>query len=303
MRKLNPAKVIISNGGYPGAPTCRAAAMTGLFKQRWGRPFFIYHNLPVKPHFLVAPIEFVVDWLLEKGVEKLITVSHAAQSKITNRLGLCHSKKLKVIYNGIEEPERKGIRSPLKEELKLIPNAKLTLTIANFEKRKGHKFLLDAMAEVRKSIPNVHLLLAGTGERKRIITLNEYAQKVGLKECVHFLGFRDEIPDLLRQVEVLAVPSQEYESFGIINIEAMAQKIPVVGTNVGGIPEVVKDGVTGFICDRSDIKEFSAKIISLLKDKEKRRKFGEAGYDRFRTKFLASKMAQRYFNLVNNLPD
>lgn len=301
LRKLNPAKFIISNGGYPGAPTCRAAAMTGLFKQKWGKPFFIYHNLPVKPRFLIAPIEFIVDLLLEKSVEKLITVSNAAESKITNRRGLCRSKKLKVIYNGIDEPEKKGTGLLIKKELKLIPEANLILTIANFEKRKGHEFLLSAMAEVHRFIPNVHLLLAGTGERERIIVLKKYAQKVGLRENIHFLGFRDNILDLLRQVEVLAVPSQEYESFGIIIVEAMSQKIPVVGTNVGGIPEVVKNGLTGYICDRSDTKEFSAKIISLLKDKEKRKRFGEAGYARFKTKFRASQMAQRYYNLVNNL--
>lgn len=299
LRTINPDKLIVSNGGYPGAQACRAASMTGLFHQKWGKPLFIYHNLPIKPHFSLIPIEYIIDWLIEKSVEKLITVSHASQSKIINRRGLCYSEKLSVIYNGISKPKVSSMTLPLKEELKLSPDTKLLLTIANFEKRKGHEFLLTVFSKVTKSISNVHLLLVGTGDRQIINNILKQTHELRVNEFIHVLGFRDDIPELLHQIDVLAVPSQEYESFGLVIVEAMAQRIPVVATNVGGIPEVVENGTTGYVCDRSDANEFAAKIIYLLRDGSKRRQLGNEGYVRFKKLFTADEMAKKYYHLIN----
>ena len=298
--KILPDKLIVSNGGYPGAQACRTAAMSGLFHRKWGKPIFIYHNLPIKPKLLALPIEFVVDWLLEKSVENLITVSYAAQSEMKNRRCLCHSKKLQVIYNGIDNPETvEGLTTvPIKKELNLNRDDKLILTIANFEERKGHKFLLSAMKEVVRFLPNAHLLLAGTGDTKKTRSLKKFVCELGLTEKVHFLGFRNDISRILKQVDVLAVPSQEYESFGLISVEAMAQAVPVVATNVGGIPEVVAEGEGGYCVDRNDIKGFANCISLFLKSEALCKLQGKKGYDRYRKVFLGQRMSKEYSDLV-----
>ena len=177
---------------------------------------------------------------------------------------------------------------------------KLVLTIANIEKRKGHEFIFNVMAKVCKLIPNVKLLLAGADVEDYASTLNKKIIDLGLKEYVHFLGFRNNIPELLRQVDVLAVPSQAYESFGLINVEAMAMKIPVVATNVGGIPEVVEDGITGYLCEPSNINIYAEKLVELLINNEKRISLGEAGYTRFNAMFRSKIMSENYFNLINS---
>lgn len=303
LKIINPRKFIISNGGYPGGQTCRAAALIGLFSnKKWGNPFFIIHNIPVSPRFLIIPIEFIVDWLINKNVKNFITVSNAVKSKISNRAGLRNSNKIIVIHNGIDRPPNptKLSEVSIRKELGLSKSDKLVLTIANFEKRKGHEFIFNVMAKVCKLIPNVKLLLAGADVEDYASTLNKKIIDLGLKEYVHFLGFRNNIPELLRQVDVLAVPSQAYESFGLINVEAMAMKIPVVATNVGGIPEVVEDGITGYLCEPSNINIYAEKLVELLINNEKRISLGEAGYTRFNAMFRSKIMSENYFNLINS---
>jgi L-malate glycosyltransferase len=300
-KEIAPDIVLVSNGGYPGGLTCRAAALTGLYDERWGKPIMIFHNTPIKPRLWEWCLEYYIDYLVEKAVSHLVTVSHNTGGSIINRPALKKSKKLKVIYNGIEEPEITAVDSII-EALKLPQNSRIVLTIGNFEKRKGHEFLINAISHIKKEFHNVHFLLAGNGNIERQKELEKLCKSMKLSDCIHFLGFRDDIASLVYQSEILLVPSQKDESFGLINLEAMVQKKPVVATEVGGIPEVVANDVTGYICKKDNPLEFAIRVIDLLNDKGSCIKFGIAGFERYKKYFTAHIMAENYIKLMGENP-
>jgi glycosyltransferase involved in cell wall biosynthesis len=102
------------------------------------------------------------------------------------------------------------------------------------------------------------------------------------------------------QVQVLVAPSQSYESFGYTVAEAMACALPAVVTNVGGLPEVVEDGVTGYVVSPQDGREFAAKIVYLLRNEALRHHMGQMGLKRFEEHFLAERMTREYVNLADS---
>jgi glycosyltransferase involved in cell wall biosynthesis len=300
--RLSPDAVLISNGGYPGGQTCRAAAITGIFRQCWERPVMICHNIALRRRpFWQWPFEAVVDLLVCRGVGAIVAVSRCTERSLRERLGSAADNKLQTIYNGINPVVQMTSGRSVAAEFEIAEDAKLILTIANFEKRKGHEFLFMVFSQVVKELPQAVLLLAGSDTPGRTAELKAFVKSLNLEDKVFFLGHIEDVPTLVSQIDLLAVPSQEFESFGLINLEAMAQSKAVVATNTGGLPEVVDDGVTGYICERSDVNAFAGKIVELLNDDGKREQFGRAGYERLQELFLGSRMAKDYHQCLTTI--
>lgn len=299
IKKLNPDRVIITAGGYPGGNTCRQVAMSGLFKRSWGKPFFIYHNAPASIHWSQIIPEYIFDRLLEKSVSGLITVSYYTLGEFRYRPALMSSPKHKVIYNGIETNHLSGknYRS-IYSELSIHNDRQIVLMLATYEKRKGHEFLFQALQYVIKECPNVSLVIAGFGYPHECKLVKNLVNKYSLSAYVHLLGFRNDVPNLLRQAQLLVVPSQAFESFGLVCVEAMALRVPIVATMVGGIPEVVKDGFGGFTVPLDPVL-FAERMIQLLSNDDLRNSVAEKGYQVFLEKFTADRMCKEYHHLLN----
>ncbi len=296
--KLKPDRIFIVNGGYPAGNTCRAAALSGLFKPAWRKPIFIYHNDPIKARLLHVIPEYIIDFLVEKSISCLVTVSHYTQNQIINRPGISFSKKQRVIYNGIELHNTTKTDS-IRKELHIKENAPLLLMLGTYEPRKGHDFLLRSFCIVRKSLPETHLVIAGYGYPYERSYVESLVTKYELSQHTHLLEFRNDVSSLLKETDVLVVPSQKNESFGLIIVEAMSQQIPVVATKIGGIPEVLEDGEGGYTTPLNT-EEFANKIIDLLNDKALRKRVGNAGMQVFLSKFQARRMAADYFELLTH---
>ena len=127
-------------------------------------------------------------------------------------------------------------------------------------------------------------------------TRDEFA----LNDAVHLMDFRSDLSNLFANTDVLVVSSQSYESFGFTSVEAMAHKVPVVATNIGGIPEVVKNGEGGYCVDYRDTGAFAGAIVRLLKDEGLRREQGEKGFARYQKHFSAARMAGEYAELIRS---
>jgi len=300
INQYTPDCIIIINGGYPGGYTCRAVALGGLFASAKKKPIFNYHNSPVKPHRLFAMPELIVDFLIEKSVSSFVTVSKDTDQQLSNRPGLRHTKKRKVIYNGIEiDPTYKKNYDfhNIRDELKIGQNDPVILMLATYEERKGHDFLLRALTKVKKEIPNIQLIVAGHGFTEEKDRVENLVIQYELSKNVHLLGFRKDVPELIRQAQVVAMPSQRNESFGLTIVEAMAQRVPVVATDVGGIPEVLENGKGGYIVPlNSDL--FADRIVMLLKDSKIRKSVGDAGYEVFQKRFSLNRMVDEYYQLT-----
>jgi glycosyltransferase involved in cell wall biosynthesis len=138
------------------------------------------------------------------------------------------------------------------------------------------------------------------GEGALYENLRLLTEQLNINPYVLFLGKRDDINKILKISDIFALSSLA-EPFGLVNIEAMTARKPVVATNVGGIPEIVEDGENGFLVPPADEHKLSEKIISLLKDERLCRLMGEKGRKTVETKFSLDQMVNKYFSLIYSL--
>jgi glycosyltransferase involved in cell wall biosynthesis len=149
-------------------------------------------------------------------------------------------------------------------------------TVARLSPEKGLRYLIDAFARVSRDDDRVRLVLAGDGPERR--RLERRVEKQRLGERVRFLGEvpHESVPDVLSGIDIFAMPSI-YEGFGVAALEAAAMEVPVVATNVHGIPDVVRDGETGLLVRPKDADALAGALARLVGDEDLRRRLGEAG--------------------------
>jgi len=177
------------------------------------------------------------------------------------------STKIPLLYYGIDL-EKYSQPLPVAEakaKLNLPPDAKTVGVVASLIERKGHRFLLDALKQIEPETGPVHALFAGEGPLEE--DLRTQAAQLGMKERVHFLGFRKDVIDIVSAFDVVALPSMK-EGLSIAIMEAMALRRPVLATDIAGMPEVVKDGETGVLVPPADTDALAEGLRHLLVDPE-----------------------------------
>jgi len=198
-----------------------------------------------------------------------------------------------------------GLRSVLG-----IPEAAPIVTIVGrFHPAKGHKDFLAAARLIREHFPETHFLVVGDNTfsvpQEEILKYQLQEQVLGdplLRGHVHFTGFRDDIPAILSLSDVVVCAS-EFESFGMVNIEAMACGTPVVSTNVGGPAETVLDGKTGFLVPPHKPSEIADRVCKLLADPLLRSQMGQQGHQWVAAQFSLRGYVKRIEALYARLLD
>ena len=161
--------------------------------------------------------------------------------------------------------------SPLRDEL--APNGeKLLVHVSNFRAVKRPVDCVEILAKVKEKGGKAKLIMVGDGPERSACYYR--AEQLGVKDDTVFVGKQANIPDYLGIADVFLLPS-ELESFGLAALEAEACEVPVIATRIGGIPEVVSDGETGFLSDIGDTDKMSSDVLKFLKDEDLRRTFGE----------------------------
>ncbi len=199
-----------------------------------------------------------------------------------------------VIHNGIriEEFERNG--SPNVEHRPYL------LCIAVHNEKKGIEFLIKAFQNIARINDKIDLLLVGDGPLR--LRLESIAYETGLTQRIKFLGRRDrnEIAVLLRECEIFVLPSRA-ESFGIVLLEAMACKKPIVATAVGGITEIIQHKINGLLVPPENIGALSEALIFLLDHPDLRKQLGIQGYNFVIENFRYEKMGDQYQSMMVRL--
>jgi len=297
--RQNPVdRLIVVNGGHPGGDTCRAATITWrYFANHKPRAIYNFHNLATTPRwFEKIPEKFIDAWLVRCS-RALIGVSRVCAESLPKRLGNKSMVNVTWIYNGISPPRppvTSAQSASLREELGIPLDAHICLMLATYEPRKGHDFLLQAFQKVILNVPNTYLVICGYGYSEEVERVKNLVKKYNLSEKVRLQGFRRDVDTLLTQSDLLLIASQAFESFGLTSVEAMANRIPVVTTRVGGIPEVVADGQGGFCVDPNDIDGYATRIIEFLRNPFLREEQASKGYQRYRAFFSVERMANEY---------
>ncbi|MCS7231648.1 MAG: glycosyltransferase family 4 protein [Elusimicrobiota bacterium] len=275
-----------------------AGYMSFIMKKLFGvKVVGIYHHIERE-----NKIVYFLNKLIAKSFSQIITVSEHSKREIISNYRI-NPDRISVVYNGVDEKyfEEKEKNIKLIEKYKL-EDKKLLLFVGSLIPRKNLFFLIDVFEKVLKKIPDVVLVVCGKGYQKENyeFLLKKYVEQKNLNQNVIFTGkiSEEEKLDFYNLCDIFVFPSL-LEGFGLVVAEAMACGKPVVVSNVSSLPELVIDGVTGFLANPKDIDDFVGKIIMLLKNKELKRDIGEKAKKYAIENFKWSKSAERTIEILN----
>jgi L-malate glycosyltransferase len=180
--------------------------------------------------------------------------------------------------------------SPLREEL--APSSeKLLVHVSNFRPVKRAIDCIEILAQVLEKDENVNLIMVGDGPERAACQYR--AKQLEISDHVNFVGKRENIADYLGIAHVFLLPS-ELESFGLAALEAQSCEVPVIATRIGGIPEVVTDGESGYLSEIGNIEKMGRDALKLLNDEDLRRKFGAKGRELAVSRYSTDKIIPQY---------
>lgn len=205
------------------------------------------------PKRVIAPSEFVRQHLIDRGVAP----AHVA-----------------VVPPAVDFPDPMPV-PVLRAELGLDADAVVVGSVGVLRKEKGHEQLIQAMQPLFERHPNLHLVIVGGGDAA-LTALRTQIAAAGLETCIHLLGTRSDVPALLPDFDIFALATH-IEASGTAFVEAGAAGVPVIGTRVGGVPEMMREGDSGLLVPLFDIPALTQALERLITDPDLRQRMGRAG--------------------------
>lgn len=299
-KKNKPTILHINNGGYPGALSCRAAAIAGRLALI---PFItmVVNNLAVGHLSTGRRYEYLIDFFVSKSVNYFITASAAAGNQLQNVLKL-DSDSIVNIHNGIDRRKLTESASQTRDRLGLKNYPGITIGIvAVMESRKGHRVLFQAMQILIKRQSNLSIKLLVEGSGILLDELKKYVIDNKLEGIVIFVGDEPNIMNFLNMLDVLILPSTRDEDFPNIILEAMSLAKPVIATKLAGIPEQVTNGETGILVEVGSPDELCDAILTLSSDSGLRKRMGDKALTIFDEKYTAEISIENYKKFYKKL--
>jgi L-malate glycosyltransferase len=241
----------------------------------------------------LEPAFFRVTKFSIESSDRVTAVSRFLKERAEESFGI--TRPIEVIYNFVDP----RVFAPRKRtSLRLAPpSTRVIMHASNFREVKNIPAVIRIFAEVRKQL-KAKLVMVGDGPEKAGAEL--LARELGIDRDVLFLGNQDCMEELFPLADIFLLPSSS-ESFGLVALEAMSAEVPVVASNVGGLPEVVEHGVTGFLHDPGHLAGFVASTLKLLTHERLRRTMGRKGRRVARERFSVDEMVDRYIRVYDSL--
>ncbi len=241
-------------------------------------------------------------WIAAKlfnRADKVVAVSNVIKQGLVEKLHL-EPQKIVTIHNGID---LNGFSKPVdvdrqKEKLGLEKDELVFGAIGRLVRFKGFSYLLEAVKIINSQLPNFKLVIVGGGELEQ--ELKQKAQALGITDKVIFTGRQDNVLPFLAIFDIMVISSIT-EGFGIAALEAMAMGKAVVASRVGGIPEVVEDGVSGLLVPPEKPAALAEAIIKLIENPGLRETMGQAGRIRVEKFFSIQRVFEQTVTLYQNL--
>ena len=224
---------------------------------------------------------------LTPHMDRLIAVSQAIVRKLADEAR--DSVPVSLIYNGVDL-QRYDHQEPcctLRDEYGMEPGSQIVGVVARLEPEKGHPTLFEAWPGVIRAVPDAYLLLVGEGSRRE--ELEAQARSLRIAHRVVFTGRRDDMPAVTAALDVAVLPSYR-EAQGLSVLEAMALSRPVVASSVGGLPEMITDGMTGLLVPPHDAAALTRAIVRFLTDHPYADLLARAGHDLVHERFCVERM-------------
>ena len=230
---------------------------------------------------------------------KVLSVSDAHKRKLVNTIG-CSSEKIKVISNGVDTEYFLVVKEndALRLSLGIAVEEVVIGTVGRLVPVKNQEMLIRSFAALKERCSNVKLILVGDGPLKD--KLVQLAVDLGISSSIIFLGRRADIPNILNMMDIFVLPSI-CEGMSNTILEAMSCGLPVIATDVGGNPEIVKRDVTGFLVPTNNKNALADAISFLVENPGRRKEMGFAGKKLVKTEFSLKTMVRNYEKMYKEM--
>ena len=282
----------VVNGGYPGAASALAAVLAGKTTAR--RRVMTVCSTPM-PRSVLGVAERVVDREISESLNAVIVPAKRPALALERR-GFAPEAMAVIPWGARSNPHRPDPEARLR--LGLTVGSPVIVCIANFTPTKGQTVIVDALPALAKRFPGLQAILAGDGPE--LASIRTRAEGLGLEGTVRFPGAVSEPWDLLQAADVFVLAS-EIEGLPLVVLEAMSEGVPVVATDVGGMPDAVIEDETGFLVPTGDAEALNTAIARLLGDPAVARRMRQAALTRFERRFTMERMLEAHRDLYLTL--
>jgi glycosyltransferase involved in cell wall biosynthesis len=285
--------------------TTKAGFIGRLAARLCGVPLILHtiydlpHNSTRNP--LLRFLYILMERRAARWAHHLVTISHANLEEII-RQKIAPPEKVTVIHLGIaiDDYDFEVDRAAKKASLGIPQSARVIGVVARLEAAKGHTYLIKAITRILKEFPECYFVFVGRGHLRE--KLEKEAEALNVRSKIIFTGFREDMLEIMSTFDIFALPSL-WEGLGVVLLEAMALRKPIVASRVGGITDVVIDGETGILVPPGEPESLAEGLIDILKDGEKAREMGEKGYLRVSKEFLDSTANEKMLELYRQQID
>jgi len=273
--------------------TAKAGALGRLAALIAGVPVIIHtphgHNFYGYFNKAVSRMVIIIERFLALFTDRMIALTELEKNDYS-RFKVASGGKVVLIYMGLEPDILKpGNSGELRNKLEIESSGKLIGYVGRLDPVKGPQFFIEAARICLASNPGLKFVLCGEGSLRR--QLEDRVDLLGLKGRIIFLGWREDAPDIISCLDMLILPSLN-EAVGIVLIEAQSLGVPVIASNVGGVPETLRDGQTGILVPPGDPRAIAEAAAGLLADPQKMRNMSAAAREWAGRKFKAGDMVE-----------
>lgn len=239
----------------------------------------------------------LLDEVIIRRADRIVAVSDARKAAL--KAAGCPSARLVTVHNAVEMPRVEPADAcEVRRELGLHENRPVVAVVGRLSPEKGTSYFIEAMAEVTRAVPGVQGLIIGDGQEEA--RLRAKVGTMALGDQIHLVGYRRDTDRIYPAIDLLVLPSLS-EGLPNVVLEAMAHGRPVVGTSVGGVAEVVEDGVSGLLVPPADAGALARAIVALLVDSVRLETMGKAARERVERHFSIWARAERILSVYGEV--
>ena len=209
------------------------------------------------------------------------------------------NRRIRMIHDGVDsERPRRSDAEAIRQEFGIEPSTLVIGTVGVCEDRKSQRTLIEALPPLLQIHPKVHAFILGDGPLRPSLT--DLAEQLGIIRNVHFPGFRNDVDNFLKLFDIFVL-SPKMEGLGSSILEAQCFALPVVATSVGGIPEIVQDGINGILIPPGDSQALAQALRRLIEDSSLRAAYGHSGFTRVMQHFTLDRMSQNTLEVYRDV--
>jgi glycosyltransferase involved in cell wall biosynthesis len=296
-KKINPEILFINNGGYPGARSCRSAAIAAKIVGM-KHIYFNVNNIAEPYDSLKRILQYPIDKIIKFCVTKFITASKYAKKKLIESLNLKYDDVLWVL-NTFQIGHVLTDRQKLRKDYHIDKNMFLIGCVGHLSVNKGHHHLLEAVRILKEKYDcqSFQFILIGEGPENN--NFANYIDKHMMNDCIKIIPFQWNIFEYYNAMDIYVHPSIAFDDLPFVVREAMSMGLPIIASDFAGIPELVNNGLNGILVPPGNPALLAEAILYLMKNKEICKKFGNASKDIYEKDLSPQSVMQTYHKLFN----